>query len=86
MSAEKLSISLDSELAAAVRAAAEDEQVTVSTWLARAAQARVRRQHLREALDAFASEHGSLSDEEVDDLLTAARRRSVVTRPDRHPK
>jgi len=86
MSAEKLSISLDSELAAAVRAAAEDERVTVSTWLSRAAQARVRRLHLREALDAFASEHGSLSDGEIDDLLTAARRRSTVTRPDRRSR
>jgi hypothetical protein len=79
MGAEKLSISLDSELAEAVRAAAEGEAVSVSTWLARAAEARVRRAHLRDALDAFADEHGALVEADIDARVAEARARSIVT-------
>ncbi|HEV2089331.1 MAG TPA: hypothetical protein VGR21_13565 [Cryptosporangiaceae bacterium] len=78
MSADKLSISLDSELAAAVRAAAAGQGVTVSTWLADAAESRVRQQNLREALDELAAEIGGLDAEELDRLVTAARRTSTV--------
>ena len=73
MTAEKLSISLDPRLAATVRAAAAEEGVSVSTWLARAAEAKARQRHLREALDSFAAEHGTLSEAEIDRLITAAR-------------
>jgi hypothetical protein len=86
MGAEKLSISLDSELLAAVRLAAADERVSVSTWLARAADARVRRVHLGAALHAFADEHGSLSEAEARELVEHARDRSVVTRRKRAQK
>ena len=76
MGAEKLSISLDSELAAQVRAAANEQGVTVSTWLSDAARAQVRQRFLREALDALAAEIGELSDEEVERLVAESRRRS----------
>ncbi len=78
MGADKLSISLDSELAAAVRAAATEQGVTVSTWLADAAESRVRQQKLREALDELAAEIGGLDADELDRLVTAARRTSTV--------
>ena len=73
MSVEKLSISLDANLAATVRAAAAEEGVSVSTWLARAAEAKARQRHLREALDEFAAEHGALTDADIDRLITDAR-------------
>ncbi len=78
MSAEKLSISLDAELAAAVRTAASDQGVSVSTWLAHAAQAQVRQRRLREALDAVAAQDGELRPDEVDRVVAAARRTSEV--------
>jgi hypothetical protein len=73
VSAEKLSISLDADLAATVRAAAADEGVSVSTWLAGAAEAKARQRHLREALDEFAAEHGALSHADIDRLIADAR-------------
>lgn len=76
--AEKLSISLDSGLAAAVRDAANELGVSVSTWLANAAQAQVRQRRLREALDALTAEEGALDAAEVDSLITNARRTSRV--------
>lgn len=81
MSVEKLSISLDAELAASVRAAANDQDVSVSTWLAEAAQARVRQRQLREVLDALAAEEGPLDPAEIDELIARARRGSVVVNP-----
>lgn len=81
MASEKLSISLEATLAGAVRAAAHAQDVSISTWIAEAAQARVRQHRLREALAAFAEEHGDLTDDEVDRLITAARAQSTVTRP-----
>jgi len=78
MGAEKLSISLDSELAATVRTAANEQGVSLSTWLAEAAAARVRQHRLREALDALAAEIGGLDADEVDRLIADARRTSTV--------
>ncbi|MGQ0775656.1 MAG: hypothetical protein ACT4NY_14765 [Pseudonocardiales bacterium] len=78
MGAEKLSISLESELAASVRGAASEQGVSVSTWLADAAQAQIRQRRLREALDALASEEGELDPTEIDGLIANARRTSRV--------
>lgn len=78
MGAEKLSISLDSELVTAVRAAAAEQGVSVSTWLADAAEAQVRQRRLGEALTAFAADIGDLDAKEVDELITKARRNSKV--------
>lgn len=82
MSAEKLSISFNPGLAATVRAAAAEEGVSVSTWLARAAEAKARQRHLREALDSFAAEHGVLSEEDIDRLIGDARAKSTVAGSD----
>ena len=79
MTAKKLSVSFDAELAETIRAAAMEEGVSVSTWLASAAAAKARRRHLRSALDDVAAEEGALSDRDIDELVAAARERSVVT-------
>ncbi|MGH3802709.1 MAG: hypothetical protein ACRDTD_21810 [Pseudonocardiaceae bacterium] len=78
MAVEKLSISLDSDLAAAVRAAAAEQGVSVSNWLGAAADAQVRQRKLREALDALAAELGPLHPTEADRLVAAARRSSKL--------
>jgi hypothetical protein len=72
VASEKLSVSFDPELAATIRAAAAEEGVSVSQWLAGAAEARARRRHLREALDAFAAEHGALTEDEIDRIIADA--------------
>jgi len=83
VSVEKLSISLDSELAVTVRNAASAQGVSVSTWLADAAQAQVRQIRLRAALDSLAAEIGGLDPDEVDRLVAAARSGSTVVTGDR---
>ena len=77
MSAEKLSISLDADLAASVRSAAAEQGASVSTWLADAAAARIRQRNLRIALDTVAAEDGPLSPQEIDQLIREARRTST---------
>jgi transposase len=79
VSTRKLSISLDSGLAATVREAAAEEGVSVSTWIADAVTAKARQRALREALDAFARKHGALTEEEVDEIIASARREARVT-------
>jgi hypothetical protein len=81
MSAEKLSISLDRDLASEVRSAAADDGVSIAMWLTDAAEAKARQRHLRQALDAYASDFGELDDEEIERLIAEARGGSVVTRP-----
>lgn len=78
MAVEKLSISFDAALAAAVRQAAESDGVGVSSWLADAAAAKVRHSLLAAALRADAAEAGDLSDEQIDALAAGARRATRV--------
>lgn len=78
MSAEKLSVSFAPSLAATIRAAAAEEGVSISMWLADAAEAKARRCHLRDALDSFAAEHGELTDSDIDRLIGDARAASTV--------
>jgi hypothetical protein len=80
VAAEKLSISFDSELADAVRAAAADSGTSVSNWLAEAAQERVRQRYLREALDTVLAEVGPFDDAESAALVAEARRHSRVVK------
>jgi hypothetical protein len=78
---DKLSISLDESLAQVVRDAAADENLSVSAWLSAAAQDRIRHRLLRLALDADADEFGSMSDDEIDEIVAAARATAIVTTP-----
>ena len=79
MTAEKFSVSFGGNLAATVRKAAAKEGLSISSWLAEAAAAKARQEHLRSALDAFASEHGSLEEGDVEDLVRKARKASRIT-------
>lgn len=71
MSVEKMSISMEGPLGAAIRAAARAAGQPVSTWLAEAAQAKLRSVALRQFLDEWQAEHGAFTDEEIE----AAERR-----------
>jgi hypothetical protein len=81
MPAEKLSISLDEELATAIRSAAASDGVSVSSWIASAAEQRATREHLRAALEAFDQAFEPLQPGEAQRLIAAARSSSTVTRP-----
>ncbi|MBX3192911.1 MAG: hypothetical protein KF819_38355 [Labilithrix sp.] len=84
MSVEKFSVSFEGGLAAMVRKAAAEEKLSVSSWLAEAAEAKARQRHLRHALDAFAAEHGALRDAEIEELVRSARASSRMTGPPRN--
>lgn len=58
MAVEKFSVSLDPELSRALRAAAEEEDVSVSAWIAEAARQRLRNHMLGIALDEIIAEQG----------------------------
>jgi hypothetical protein len=79
MSAEKLSVSMESALVKVIRDAAAEAGVSLSTWLADAARAKARQQELRDALADYASSHGDMTTEEAMQIVSASRRRSVVT-------
>lgn len=79
MSAEKLSVSMESSLVKVIRGAASDAGVSLSTWLADAARAKARQQELRDALAHYADAHGQLTTEEATRIVAASRRGSVVT-------
>ena len=65
MGAEKLSVSFDAELGAAVRAAAKLSGGSLSAWLAEAAAAKLRAESLAAYLDEWEAEHGAFTDEEM---------------------
>jgi len=79
MTVEKLSVSFDRSLAASVKRAAQRDGESVSSWLADAAMTKARQRNLREALDAFALDHGALAETEIDSLIQSARRESRVS-------
>jgi len=59
MTTARLAISLDADLAEAIRAAAEGG--TVSGWLADAAERKLRAQALSEVVEEWQAEHGAFS-------------------------
>src|SRR5687767_6067209 len=63
--ADKISISLPSDLGAKVRSHARKADKTVSAWLGEAAAAKVRNEGLREVLDEYQAEFGAFSEEEI---------------------
>jgi hypothetical protein len=65
MSVEKMSISVDGPLGAAIRAAAREAGQPVSTWVARAAEARLRSVALAHFLDEWQAENGVISEAEI---------------------
>jgi hypothetical protein len=66
MNVDRLSITLEPQLGAAVRKAAKRAGVSVSAWIADATAARIRNEALRHALDVWDAEDGPLTDRELD--------------------
>jgi hypothetical protein len=80
MNVDRLSVTLDPKLGAAVRKAAARAKLSVSAWIADAAADRVRNEQLGRALDAWEAESGPFTREELDDAarsLGLARRRKA---------
>ena len=69
MAVEKFSVSLDPELSRALRAAAEEDDVSVSAWMAEAVRQRLRNHLLGLWLDEVIADQGWSRDE----LLREAR-------------
>jgi hypothetical protein len=64
---EKMSVSFDLELGAAIRSSAAGEGRSVSAWLAEAARDRLRLAALGDAVAAWEEQFGPLTDAEVAD-------------------
>jgi hypothetical protein len=86
MAVEKISVSMDSALIELVRKAANEAGLSVSTWLAEAAQAQARNLALREALDDLDRRLGAVPGEEADKLIAEALAKSVTSRPRKRRK
>jgi len=71
MAVERVTISLEAELAETVREAAEADAQNLSAWLADAARRRLVSRGLRDVLAEWEAEHGAFSEDE----LAAARAR-----------
>ena len=65
MPSERLTISLDPDLAADVRAAAEADARSVSSWVADAARRRLLTRGLSALLDEWEAEHGAFTPAEL---------------------
>lgn len=64
VSVERLTVSIDSDLATAVREAADADGQNVSAWFAGAARRQLANRGLRDVVAAWELEHGAFSDEE----------------------
>lgn len=65
MTVQRLTVSIESELAIAVREAADADEQNVSAWLADAARRQLANRRLRDVVAAWENEHGAFSDEEL---------------------
>ena len=70
MKVEKMSVSFDPELGAAIRAAAAHRGQPLSSWLAEAAVSKLRVEALTAYLDDWEAQHGALT---ADELAAAGR-------------
>ncbi len=66
MQVDRFSVTMEPDLGAAVRDAAERAGMSVSGWLAQAAADRLRNDLLGAALDAWEAEDGPFGEEELD--------------------
>ncbi len=67
MTVERLTVSIESELARAVRDAADTDGQNVSAWVADAARRQLAARGLRDVVAAWEREHGAFSAEELAD-------------------
>lgn len=65
MSTERITMTMDEDLAAAVRAAAGRAGVSVSAWVTKAAADKLRNELLGIALDEWEREQGPMTEEEL---------------------
>src|SRR5437867_1504161 len=65
MHVDRLSITLEPRLGAAVRKAAKRANVSLSTWIAEATAARVRNEALSDALDRWEADEGAFTSAEL---------------------
>jgi hypothetical protein len=65
MAVEKLSISMDAELAEKVRQAAEDDGLSVSAWIAKQVDREIRMRGIDRLLEEYQQEHGAFTEEEL---------------------
>lgn len=65
MAVERLTISLDADLAEAIRVAAEADAENVSSWIADASRRRLSREGLRTVIKDWENEHGEITTEEM---------------------
>jgi hypothetical protein len=75
---EKMSVSFDLELGAAIRASAAAANQTVSSWLAAAARDRLRLEALGEAVESWEQAHGRLTEMEVAEAERALERAAAA--------
>ncbi len=67
MAVERLTVSLEAELAIAVRDAADADEQNVSAWLADAARRQLATRGLREVVAAWEQQHGAFTETELAD-------------------
>ena len=66
MPVERVTVSLESDLATAVRDAADADSLNVSAWFADAARRRLASRGLRDVIAEWEAENGALSEQELD--------------------
>jgi hypothetical protein len=77
----KLSISFESELEQAIRSAAAAGEQSVSSWIAEAAQQKLRSERLDRAVRAWEVENGVLTEEELAAANTILDRAAKLQKP-----
>lgn len=78
MTVRKVTISLDPELYAAVKADAERKGTSVSSWMSEAAAEKLRQEAWDEYMASYEAEHGEISQADVD----RAHQETLVERTD----
>lgn len=66
MPVERVTVSLEADLASAVREAADDDSLSISAWFADAARRRLASRGLRDVVADWEAEHGTFSEQELD--------------------
>lgn len=66
MGVERVTVSLEADLASAVRAAADADRENVSSWLAVAARKRLAARGLKDVVDEWEAEHGQFTRNELE--------------------
>jgi len=74
---DRLSVTVAPDLGASVRASAGQQGVSVSTWMAAAAAARLRNELLGAALDEWEQRDGAFTTAELDTAATALKASAV---------